>query len=83
MTATLDLVRRHLDPWLDPSLDRAHVVPTARLREDLNLSSLDAVSLVMAVEDELGIEVGDDELKDLRTIDDLVRLLESKSGGGA
>lgn len=47
------------------------------------MSSLDAVSLVMAVEDELGIEVGDDELKNLRTIDDLMRLLESKSGDRA
>lgn len=79
MTDHLDLVRRHLDAWLDPNLDRALVVPAARLREDLGLSSLDAVSLLMAVEDELGVEVSDEELAKLVLVGDLVALVEAKS----
>lgn len=81
MPDTLDLVRRHLDAWLDPDLDRALVVPSARLREDLGLSSLDSVSLLMAVEDELKVEVSDEELSKLVTVGDLVDLLEAKAAG--
>lgn len=75
---TLAVVRRHLSDWLEPGFDLQRIVGPARLREDLGLSSLDAVSLLMAVEEELSIEVTDEELATLVTVGDLVSLLDRK-----
>ncbi len=40
--------------------------------EDLNISSLDAISLVFDIEDQYGVEVPNEELKKLRTVGDIV-----------
>lgn len=44
--------------------------------EDLNADSLDQVELIMAVEDEFGIEVPDDVVQEIRTVGDIVKVLE-------
>lgn len=48
---------------------------TSRLREDLGLSSLDAVELLIALEDRYGMIVSDEEAVRLMTIDDVTRLV--------
>lgn len=45
--------------------------------EDLGADSLDAVEIIMAVEDEFGIEVGDDDAQGIRCIGDIVKMLEA------
>jgi NADH dehydrogenase (ubiquinone) 1 alpha/beta subcomplex 1 len=40
---------------------KSKVTPSARFKEDLDLDSLDAVEVVMAVEEEFGIEIPDSE----------------------
>lgn len=49
-------------------LSRAQVTPEARLREDLELDSLDGVDLVVAIEKRFAIRVDDDAPKRLRTV---------------
>lgn len=44
--------------------------------EDLKADSLDVVELIMALEDEYGIEVPDDKLENVKTIGDVVAFLE-------
>ena len=44
--------------------------------EDLNADSLDQVELIMAVEDEFGIEVPDEVVQEIRTVGDIVKVLE-------
>ena len=39
-------------------------------REDLNADSLDLVELIMALEDEFGIELDDDDLEKIETVRD-------------
>lgn len=51
-----------------------------RLVEDLGADSLDTIELVMAVEDEFGIEISDDEAEACRTVQDSVDLLARKLG---
>lgn len=46
--------------------------------KDFNLDSVDLVDLVCDIEDELGCEFTDDELMELKTIADVVDLIESK-----
>lgn len=44
--------------------------------ENLNADSLDQVELIMAVEDEFGIEVPDEVVQEIRTVGDIVKVLE-------
>ena len=48
------------------------------LKEDLDADSLDAVEVIMALEDEFDIEIPDDEAETLKTIGDIVEYIESK-----
>lgn len=50
----------------------------------LGIESLDMVSVVMALEDALSIHLSDRALQDVRSIDDLVGLIDrTKAGHGA
>ena len=73
--ATID---RHLAPLVERGIDPTRLGPEASLRDDLGLSSLEAVTLLMALEDELDLEISDDEVAGLRVVGDLVRLIDGK-----
>ena len=44
--------------------------------EDLNADSLDIVELTMALEEEFGVTIADEELPNMKTVGDLVKYLE-------
>jgi len=48
--------------------------------EDLNADSLDVVELVMALEEEFGIDIPDDDVQNLKTVNDAVNYITSKLG---
>ncbi len=50
----------------------------ARLQEDLGADSLDAVELIMNVEDEFEISITDEEATDIKTVGQLVKFVEGK-----
>jgi acyl carrier protein len=54
------------------------VTPSARLVEDLELDSLDAVDLVVRLEQETGVEIAEGEIKGLETVQDVLSLLQRK-----
>ncbi len=58
------------------SCDPGSVTMEASLTEDLELDSLDAVDLNAALEEELGVAMPDEVLKDVQTVGDIVRYLE-------
>ena len=47
------------------------------LTEDLEADSLDAVEVIMALEDEFGIEIPDEEAEHFKTIGDICKLIEN------
>lgn len=49
----------------------------ARLSEDLGADSLDAVELIMAIEDEFNIEVNDEAAQKIHQVKDIVDYVES------
>lgn len=57
-------------------IEGAAVVPEARLREDLDLDSIDAVSLAARLENETGAVLKEEKLRSLRTVSDVVALLQ-------
>ena len=48
----------------------------SRLAEDLGADSLDAVELIMALEDEFGVEVDDEAATKIKKVSDIVEFLE-------
>ncbi len=55
------------------------VKPEAKLIEDLGADSLDAVELVMAVEEEFGIEIADEDAEKLATVGDIITHVDKAS----
>lgn len=52
------------------------VTPEAKMVEDLGADSLDAVELVMAIEEEFDIEVPDEEAEKLISVNDILEHVE-------
>ena len=48
----------------------------ARLSEDLGADSIDAVELIMNIEDEFDIQVSDEEAQNIKTVGDLVKYID-------
>ena len=61
-------------------IDAGKIKPEARLYEDLDIDSLDAVELNMAIEEALNITIPDGELMNLKTVGDIVAYLEANAG---
>ena len=49
-------------------VDEKQVIPEASFADDLGADSLDTVELIMALEEELGIEIPDKEAESIRTV---------------
>ncbi len=57
-------------------IDKETITMESRLAEDLGADSLDAVELVMALEDEVGVEVEDEAATKIKKVSDIVEFLE-------
>ena len=54
------------------------VVPEASFIDDLGADSLDIVELVMALEEEWGLEIPDDDAEKIQTIQDAITYIEER-----
>lgn len=59
-------------------LDADKISEEARFEEDLEVDSLGVVELLMALEDEFGIKIPDDEAEDIRTVGQAVDMVHGK-----
>jgi acyl carrier protein len=57
------------------------VVMEASFTEDLGADSLDVVELVMAFEDEFGIDIPDEEVGEIKTVGNAVEYISKKVAG--
>ncbi|MBU1006160.1 MAG: acyl carrier protein [Candidatus Omnitrophica bacterium] len=55
------------------------VVPEASFIDDLGADSLDTVELVMALEEEFGVEIPDEDAEKIATVGDAIKYIEEKS----
>jgi len=76
--STFEVVRRVLVNGL--SVDESAVTPEASLSDDLGADSLDAVELIMSLEEELGIKIEPSKAESLATVNDLINLVDSIQG---
>lgn len=61
--------------------DRSVIVPEAKLTTDLKLNSLDVINIVVAFEEEFGVEISNDDLKTFRRVKDIEEYLEKNAAG--
>lgn len=62
----------------DLSVKDEQVVPSALFYEDLHADSLEVVEITMSLEDEFGIEIPDDDLSKIKSVQDAVDYVKSK-----
>ena len=55
------------------------VTPGASFIDDLGADSLDTVELVMALEEEFGIEIPDEDAEKMSTVGDAIKYIEDKA----
>ena len=59
---------------------KEEVTDSAKFVDDLGADSLDTVELVMALEEEFGIEIPDEDAEKLATVGDALRYIDEKAG---
>ena len=62
-------------------VDAEKVTPEASFVEDLGADSLDTVELVMAFEEEFGMEIPDEEAEKLQTVGDAINYIKGNAQG--
>jgi acyl carrier protein len=67
----------------ETDLDAAAIADHHRLRDDLGLGSLDAIMLLLDLEDHYDVDVTDDELAALDTVGSLLALVDAKRPTGS
>ncbi len=74
----LELLKEIISNQLD--IDPEDVTPEKSLQNDLNCDSLDLVEIVMALEEELGVSVPDEDFEDLEqnvTVGKILELIDN------
>jgi len=70
----LDQIKEILKDIMD--IDESKITLDAKLKEDLELDSLDSVELIMSAEEEFGIEIPDEDVMNFKTVNDIVNYIE-------
>ena len=70
-------VREILVDQLDLDVDA--VTMESSITDDLGADSLDVVDIIMSLEDEFGLEIPDEEVESIKTVEDIVRYIEAHS----
>ena len=74
---TLDKIKGIIAEQL--GVDEEEVKLETNLAKDLEANSLDAVEIIMAIEDEFDIEVPDEDAEKFATVNDIVSYVEARA----
>ena len=77
MSEIADKIKRIVVEHL--GVDEAKVTPEASFIDDLGADSLDTVELVMAFEEEFGIEIPDDAAEKIQTVGDAIGFIKGNA----
>ncbi|HUV58844.1 MAG: acyl carrier protein [Proteobacteria bacterium] len=61
-------------------VDEKDVIPEASFVDDLGADSLDQVELIMAMEEEFGISISDEEAEKIATVRNAIEYIEKNTG---
>ena len=68
-----DIIAEQLD------VDKESITPETNLMKDLEADSLDAVEIIMAIEDEYGIEIPDEQAEEFQVVQSIVEFVEANA----
>ncbi len=73
-------VQKRIIELIAEQLDRnaSEITPEMSFADDLGADSLDLVELIMAVEDEFGIEIPDDAAENIKFVKDAIKYVQDK-----
>ncbi len=77
--AVEDRIKEIIADQLGVELEK--ITPEAKFVDDLGADSLDVVELIMAFEEEFGIEIPDEDAEKIQTVGDVINYLKEKVGG--
>jgi len=77
MAVSQDKVKQIIAEQL--GVKKEEVTDNAKFVDDLGADSLDTVELVMALEEEFGVEIPDEDAEKLATVGDALRYIEEKA----
>lgn len=66
------IIRDHL------GVEESTIKPDAKLEDDLGADSLDQVELLMAVEEEFGMDISDEDVWAMKTVKDVIDYVEKR-----
>ena len=75
---TLDTLKEIFDEVFEHDADTVEIKPENRLAEDLQINSIGMLYMAMAIEEKLGVKFNNGDFEKLRTVADVVELVESK-----
>ena len=65
----------------DEMAERDDIAEHSRVQEDLGLDSLQIAELLFKIDDTFGAKIEDEEAWEIRTVGDLITMIEAKRGG--
>ncbi len=72
--ADMDKIKKIISTQL--GVDEAEITPESHFVDDLGADSLDTVELVMALEEEFGIEIPDEDAEKIQTVGDVAKYID-------
>ncbi len=76
MRTTLEKIRAILATQLD--IDEDKIGAGTSIAEDLGADSLDVVELMMSIEEEFGISIDEEEVREFKTVGDVAAFIDEK-----
>jgi len=76
----MQTVVKHLLNEVEDVISADDITIESRLRDDLNLNSLQAVNIIIELEDEFNISISEDEMAPLVTVGNVVDIIQNKMG---
>jgi acyl carrier protein len=73
---TIDKIKSILAERLDASIDSIH--EGTSIQDDLSADSLDIVDIIMEIEEQFDIQVPEEDIPSLKTVEDIVKYVDSK-----
>jgi acyl carrier protein len=58
-------------------IDQSEVTPEKNFIDDLDIDSLSMVEIAVAAQDRFGVEIPDEELRNLKTVKDVINFVQS------
>jgi acyl carrier protein len=76
---TLERLKKLLTQVYDGEIDTTDITEETRVVEDIGMKSIAMLYMAMAIEGEFGVSLTNDDLPKMRTVGDIVELVETRA----